>query len=423
MKILQLVAYYSPERIASAHLSKDREEAFAAAGFTTELYAPTPTRGLSEEEYKEYKKVKQEKRYDGKLTINRFSMFREGKNPLLRAARYFLVNIGHYIKGTSVKDADVILCGSTPPTQGMLCGLIKKRLSRKAKRNIPFVFILQDIFPDSLVNAKMTKKGSLIWKIGRKIENYAYRSADRIIVISEDFKRNIMEKGVPEERIAVIPNWVNTDKVYPVKREDNILFERYHLDPSLFYICYSGNIGHSQNMDMLLDSAKALAEELPELRFVLVGEGAARDEVEARIIQENIENVIMLPFQPYEEISHVFSLGDAGLIISKAGIGGSSVPSKTWSIMAANRPVLASFDKESQLGSLIAEAQCGLVAQANDSEAFKEAVRKLYQNRDNASVMGERGREYLAKNLDKETCVNAYVNVLRQVTENGGKTL
>jgi len=133
--------------------------------------------------------------------------------------------------------------------------------------------------------------------------------------------------------------------------------------------------------------------------------------------------VIMLPFQPYEEISHVFSLGDAGLIISKAGIGGSSVPSKTWSIMAANRPVLASFDKESQLGSLIAEAQCGLVAQANDSEAFKEAVRKLYQNRDNASVMGERGREYLAKNLDKETCVNAYVNVLRQVTENGGKTL
>jgi len=218
MKILQLVAYYSPERIASAHLSKDREEAFAAAGFTTELYAPTPTRGLSEEEYKEYKKVKQEKRYDGKLTINRFSMFREGKNPLLRAARYFLVNIGHYIKGTSVKDADVILCGSTPPTQGMLCGLIKKRLSRKAKRNIPFVFILQDIFPDSLVNAKMTKKGSLIWKIGRKIENYAYRSADRIIVISEDFKRNIMEKGVPEERIAVIPNWVNTDKVYPVKR-------------------------------------------------------------------------------------------------------------------------------------------------------------------------------------------------------------
>jgi glycosyltransferase involved in cell wall biosynthesis len=259
----------------------------------------------------------------------------------------------------------------------------------------------------------MTKKGSLIWKIGRKIENYTYKNADKIIVISEDFKRNIMEKGVPEEKIVIIPNWVNTENVYNVPREENVLFERYSLDPSRYYITYSGNIGHSQNMTMLLEAAKKLESEMPDLTFVLIGEGAATDSVKVAIEEQGITNVVMLPFQPYEEISHVFSLGDAGLIISKAGIGGSSVPSKTFSIMAAERPVLASFDSDSALCSLIRESGCGVTAEANDVEDFCDAVRKLYNDRTSAAEMGKAGRVYLKENLDKDKCLRMYVDLIK----------
>ena len=415
MKILRLPSYYFPENVSSSHLSKDLQEAYVNAGFEIEAYAPTPTRGITDEVREQYKKIKYEEFYDGKIKLHRFSMRREGKNPIGRALRYFAINRKHYRCGKKAEGIDLVMCSSTPPTQGMLCAKVAKKLSKKYGRRVPFLFTLQDIFPDSLVNAKMTKKGSLIWKIGRKIEDYTYRNADKIIVISEDFKRNIMEKGVPEDKIIIIPNWVNTENVYPVAREDNVLFERYGLDPSRYYICYSGNIGHSQNMKMLLSVAKQLETELPDLTFVLIGEGAAVDEVKSTIENEGITNVVMLPFQPYEEISHVFSLGDAGLIISKSGVGGSSVPSKTFSIMAAERPVLASFDDTSALSSLIRESGCGVASQANDPEDFKKAIKRLYDDRAAANEMGKRGRAYLLENLNKDKCVGAYVETIKSV--------
>ena len=413
MKILRLAAYCDPEQISSSHLTKDTNAAYLQAGFQTEIYAPTPSRGVSKEIRAKYKKIKYEEQENGQIIIHRFSLFREGKNPLLRAFRYGLCNLIHYWKGIHAKGIDLIYSGSTPPTQGLLCGMVKKKLK------VPFVYNLQDIFPDSLVNAKMTKKGSLIWKLGRKIEDFTYRSADKIIVISEDFKRNIMEKGVPEEKIVIIPNWVDTDQVYPISREENILFDRYGLDREKFYICYSGNVGHSQNLRLLLDAAKALSQDVPQVHFVVIGEGAAKEELQKSIDEENIGNMTLLPFQPYEDIAHVFSLGDAGLIISKPGIGGSSVPSKTWSIMAAQRPVLASFDAGSALAKQIASCGCGINAPAGDLQALVDSVKQLYRDRQAAEAMGKTGREYVLTELNKEKCTGMYVSTLREAVAQG----
>ena len=411
MKILKFSSYCTPEQISSTHLTKDLNEAYLKAGFQTVIYAPTPTRGVSKEVRAKYKKIKYEELENGQVIIHRFAMFREGKNPIQRALRYFLVNITQYWKGRRAKGIDLIYSGSTPPTQGLLCGLVKKKLK------VPFIYNLQDIFPDSLVNAKMTKKGSLLWKLGRKIENFTYRSADKIIVISEDFKSNIMEKGVPEEKIVVIPNWVDTDQVYPISREENVLFERYGLDRDKFYICYSGNVGHSQNLQLLLDAAKALQEELPQVCFVIIGEGAAKEALDKSIREQQLDNMILLPFQPYEDIAHVFSLGDAGLIISKPGIGGSSVPSKTWSIMAAQRPVLASFDADSALAKQIAACGCGIDAPAGDLQALVAAVKQLACHSEASADMGQKGRDYVLNNLDKEKCTGKYVQTIRSVVE------
>jgi len=411
MRILKMSSYCVPEQVSSTHLSADLQKAYLNNGFTIVNYVPTPTRGVSDEVRAKYKKIKYEELEDGKIVIHRFAMFREGRNPIQRALRYALVNIAQYFKGSRAKDIDVIFAGSTPPTQGLLCGLVKKRLK------VPFIYNLQDIFPDSLVNAKMTKKGSLIWKIGRKIEDFTYRSADKIIVISEDFKRNIMEKGVPEEKIVIVPNWVDTGAVYPVERQDNILFDRYNLDRSKFYICYSGNIGHSQNLELLLEAAKRLKKELPDVHIVLIGEGAAKADLEKTVAEEKLDNVTILPFQPYEEIAHVFSLGDAGLIMSKPGIGGSSVPSKTWSIMAAERPVLTSFDMDSEMFRLIDSVGCGVCADASDVEALLEAVRTLYNDRDAAKEMGKKGVVYVKTYLDKDVCTGMYVQTILEVTQ------
>ena len=109
----------------------------------------------------------------------------------------------------------------------------------KKKLGCKIVYSLQDIFPDSLVHTGLAKRDGLLWKIGRKIEDMTYRNSDLIVAISEDFKKNILAKGVPEEKIVMIRNWVDENAVVDVPRADNPLFDTYGLDREKFYVCYS----------------------------------------------------------------------------------------------------------------------------------------------------------------------------------------
>ncbi len=407
MRILQLAGYFFPEKAASIYLEENRYEAFSNAGFKTIVYAARPQRGLTEEEYQEYKHKNLEMMYNSGVEVHRFAMYREGKNAVLRAFRYFLISVVQLWKGIWAKDIDLIYVASTPPIQGALAALVKKF------KKVPFVYNLQDIFPDSLAGTGLAKKGGLLWKIGRAIENFTYRNADKIIVISQDFKKNIMAKGVPEDKIVVVYNWVDQNAVKDIPRSENKLFAMYGLDPSKFYVTYNGNIGLTQNMDMLLEVAKSL-EANENIHFVLVGNGAYLEQVKQIVADKNISNVHLLPFQPYEDISHVFSLGDVSLVISKPGVGENSVPSKTWSIMSASRPVLANFD-ENELKTVIEENNCGIFTKAGDKVAFSNAILKLYNNRDLCKEYGRNGRQFVMDNLTKEVGTQKYVDVINSV--------
>lgn len=410
MKILSLSPYFG-SRVASSYLGQNRNQRFMEEGFETYSYAPTPSRNLTKEEILFYRKNRTVVRYNGHQTVHLFRMFNEGKNPVMRALRYFLCAVKHFNRGVFAKDArkcDVMFIVSTPPIQGAMAALVKKC----RRDHIPLIYNLQDIFPDSLVGTGLSKKGSFLWKVGRVIEYFTYRNADKIIVISEDFKRNIMAKGVPEEKIVVIYNWVDEDAVIDIPREENKLFDRYELDKEKFYITYSGNIGLTQNMDMLLDVMKELQTEAPDIRLVLIGEGAYKMQVEEIVAANSLSNVTMLPFQPYEDISYVFSLGDAGLVISKPGVGSNSVPSKTWSIMSASRPVLANFD-ENELKDIIADNHCGVFTKAGDKEAFKASILELYHHPELCVEYGRNGRQFVMDNLTKEVGTQKYVDVIK----------
>lgn len=411
MKLLCLSAYCPPEETASSHLGRNKDEAFDNAGFFREVYAPTPTRGIDDETYRKYKRIKTEVSLNGLTTIHRFSMFREGKNPILRALRYSLCWIKHLFYGLRAKDCDVVLVGSTPPIQGALGAIIKKR------KGIPFIYNLQDIFPDSLVGTGYTHKGSFLWKIGRKIEDFTYKYADKIIVISQDFKQNLLEKGVPESKIEVIYNWIDVQEVINVEREQNSLFDKYNLDRNKFYIEYSGNIGMTQNMDMLLEVMEEFQSTNPDIMLALIGDGAYKGQVEKIVKSKDLTNVIMIPFQPYKDISMVFSLGDVGLVISKPGVGANSVPSKTWSIMSASRPVIANFD-ENELKSIIENNNCGLFTKAGDKDAFKHAILALYEDKAKRVLYGTNGRRFVEQNLSKEVGTQKNVDLIKLFDKN-----
>ena len=402
MRVIFPCSYYLPETAASLYITDNIVHACAEDGNKVLLYTPTPTRSVPAGA----KWVREETLVNDNLYIKRFRMYGEGKNPILRALRYFLCEMVqlHYCL---CKKYDVAFIDSTPPIQGLKMPLIK--LFKKAG----IVYNAQDIFPDSLVGTGLTKKGSLIWKIGRVVEIITYKYSDKIIVISEDFKNNLLQKGVPENKIVVVYNWVDEQAVVDVPREENKLFGKYGLDRNKFYITYNGNIGLTQNMDMLLEVAKAL-EANKDIQFVLVGNGAYLEQVQQIIKDRNIGNVTLLPFQPYEDISHVFSLGDVSLVISKPGVGANSVPSKTWSIMSASRPVLANFD-ENELKSIVEDNNCGIFTKAGDKVAFTDAILKLYNDRDLCKEMGKNGRQFVMENLTKAVGTQKYIEVVKSL--------
>lgn len=408
MKMLLLPPYFFPEQTASTHLDMDRFNAYKDNEITTLVYAPIPTRGIDESMRKNT--PLQETLFDGSVFVNRFQLMREKRNPIFRAIRYICGNFIQYSRGKAAKEIDVIYSGSTPPTQGLLCGLVKRALGKKYGRYIPYVFCLQDIFPDSLVNAGMTHKGSILWKIGRKIEDFTYKSADKIIVISEGFKKNIVEKGVPVEKIEVISNWIDLEAVQPIDRCNNKLINEFNLDPKKFIVVYAGNFGSAQGADIIIKAAKKL-QKIEEIQFVIFGGGPyfekAKDEA------KGISNVFIHGLMPQERISDVYSLGDVALITCKTGTGKAGMPSKTWSIMACNTPIIAAFDIERDLGEVIRHSKAGECIEPENVDALVDAILRAK----NCEQKQVDLRTYVRDNASKEACVNRYVQVIKNVAK------
>lgn len=404
MKILCPRAYYDPEQTAGSHLMQDLEECFTQK-HSIEYIVSTPTRGVSDEVREQYKHQLTEVKRDGKVFVRRFPMFREAKSPIQRALRYLLCNIAQVYYGGRENDIDVIISGSTPPTIGISCVKISKRLSRKQKKKVPIVYKLDDIFPDSLVHAGFTQEGSLVWKIGRKIENYIYSNVDTIIVINEGMKKNLLKKNVPESKIKVINNWIDFSTVKPIDKECNLLFEELDIPRDKHIVLYAGNVGEAQGAEIIIDVASNLQHE-KGIRFAVFGGGtkfqAFRDKA------KKLSNMQVFDLMPLERVAEVYSLADIALITCKPGFGSIGLPSKTWSIMACNKPIIASYDLDSDLASAIEKCNAGTTIEPGDRNALTDAILKSYKN----NQPHENIREQAMVIASKEMCTNEFLKII-----------
>lgn len=408
MKVLRLNAYYLPEKTASTHLFIDMNTGFEQAGIYYTIITPIPSRGIDKKTREYYTKKTIEKTNNGYITIKRFPLITEKSNPVLRAIRYFIMNLKEYQIAIKENDIDLVFSSSTPPTQGLLSALVAKKLSKKYKKKIPFVFNLQDVFPDSLVNAGMTKKGSLSWKIGRWIEDYTYNSADKIIVISKGFKNNLIQKGVAKDKIEVIPNWIDLDTVIPVERKNNKLIEELSLDLNKFIIVYAGNFGAAQGADIITGVARKL-QYIEDIQFVIFGGGHYFEKVKKDMM--NLKNVTINKLLSQDRVSEVYSLGDIALITCKKGTGNSGMPSKLWSIMACNTQIIASFDLNSDLDNIVTKSGAGVCVEPENIERLAEEILRTYYKR----TQHKRNlRDYVEKNASKNICVQRYIDIIKE---------
>jgi len=403
MKFLRLMAYYPPENVPSANMEKEFEEAVASHEIGLKILTPYPTRGCDEDTRKAYKGT--EHLHNGRVVVKRFPLYREPKNSFLRAVRYILGNVIEYFYAVKEKDVDIVLSGSTPPTQIALA----RKVARKLK--VPYILRIQDIFPDSMVAAGMTQKGSLLWKIGNALTQKAYLDAAQIMVIGEEMRDTLCQKGVPVEKIKIVPNWINTEEIQHVSRQNNALMRELGLPEDPFYVVYAGNLGKIQNVSTLVKAAAKLKEH-DGIHFVIFGEGVEKNEIIGLCEKMELKNLSLYPLQKKERISEVYSIADLSVIMCQKGAGKAAVPSKTWSILSTATPVLAAFDSDSGLCKMIHDVNCGICVQPEDENELADTIYKAYLERDKLDALGANGRAYVVKHFDSKVCLDHYIEAL-----------
>ncbi len=264
-----------------------------------------------------------------------------------------------------------------------------------AVRGVPFVFNIQDVFPDVAVELGVITNPT-------------------VIAVSEDLRGNLAAKlaGHGPGRVRVIPNFVDTERIRPGDRMTPYR-ERYGLGDRLV-VMYAGNVGMSQSLELVLDAARRnLARR--DLVFVINGGGSAQKQL--MDAGADLANLRFVEMQPRERLTEVLASADIHVIPLRSGLARASVPSKLYSILAAGRPVVASVDAGTEVATTIAAACAGIAVGPDDPEAFSEALGQLIDDPQRRRAMGDSGRRFVQDWVSPAAVAEAYERLFGEVCE------
>jgi colanic acid biosynthesis glycosyl transferase WcaI len=295
--------------------------------------------------------------------------------------------------------ADAVIAMSPPLTLGLTGWLVG--LAHRA----PLVFNIQDVFPDAAVETGAFTNRRVI-AVARWLERTSYHRAAAVTVLSEDLADNVRSKVAPSHRAAVrvIPNFVDTEAVRPGDRHTSYRRELGIGEEPV--VLYAGNVGFSQSLDMVLEAARRM----PRATFVVNGGGVAAPAL--RDSGSAIPNVRFAGYQPAERLAEVLATGDVHVVPLRRGLGRVSVPSKTYSILAAGRPVVAAIDPGTEVPRILDASGAGVAVPPDDVDAFVEAIGGLVDDPDRAARMGAAGRRWVERAASPRAVAATYESLI-----------
>lgn len=274
-------------------------------------------------------------------------------------------------------------------------------------RDKPVVYSVHDVYPDSGIQLGIFRHKSIIKAI-TYLEQGCAKRAGIVRILSQSFAEGIKRLGVSEARIRLIYDWVDTDLITPLPRANPFAIE-HSLDRN-FIVLYAGNLGFSQGLETVLETARMLVDE--DVQFVFVGEGAAKESLISMAASYQLRNVTFLPFQPRTRLPEVLATANVSLVILRQDMGFNSLPSKTLSILASGRPIIASIDPGSDTWDLVERSRSGVCIPPEDPIRLKEAILNLRENSTLCEKMGQRGRQYALLHHSPKAAAEAFEKIL-----------
>lgn len=272
------------------------------------------------------------------------------------------------------------------------------------KKGMRVVAMLQDVWPDNAVQSGLIKEGSLIYRFFEVWQKYVYRHADNLICISDDMKDFIVSKGVPAEKIEVIYNWGYSDEPVNIPWEENRFVKKYKLDSQKFYAVYAGNIGRMQNVQLVVKAAKLL-ESHKDIHFLIVGDGVMREEIEK--MAQGLDNVTMLPLQPQELATSIYSMAGVNIIPLVPGGLKTALPSKIGVCLSCGNPIIACVEKGSKLERMLYKYHAGCTVDPKVANNLAEMINNY------STVIHEKNNKCFLKKFIKSNNVNLYCQSVR----------
>jgi colanic acid biosynthesis glycosyl transferase WcaI len=255
-------------------------------------------------------------------------------------------------------------------------------------RHKPAVYAVYDVYPDVGVTLGIFRHKPVVAFVSA-MERFCLDNSKIVRIISDSFRPGLRALGVPDEKMITTYDWVDTDLVRPMAREN--AFAQEHDLVGKFVVLYAGNLGLSQGLENVLATAKML-EEHEDINFIFVGDGSDRESLVAQAGQLKLTNVKFIPFQPRQRLPEVLASAGVSLVSLQHGIGKGSLPSKTFSNLASGRPVIASVDEGSEACGLIKRADAGLCVPPENPTALAEAILSLKNDKNLRERFGRNGR-------------------------------
>ncbi|MBX9255353.1 glycosyltransferase family 4 protein [Desmonostoc muscorum CCALA 125] len=409
MHILIYSYNYYPEPIGIAPLMTELAEGLVKRGHEVRVITAMPNYP-ERQIYDEYRGKWYVTEQKNGVTIQR-SYVRIKSKPnivdrLLLELSFVFTSLPQAFKG---ERPDAIIL-TVPPLLGILPATLLSCLY-----NCPLVLNVQDILPEAAVRIGLLKNKWMI-RILAALEKFAYRTAHTISVIADGFTENLVNKGVPVNKIVCIPNWVNINFIRPLPKKNNSWISRHQLDGK-FVVLYSGNIALTQGLETVIQGAACLRQ-IKDIVFVIVGESRALQRLQEYCLLNGADNVLLLPLQPREELPEMLAASDVGLIVQKHNVISFNMPSKIPLLLASGRPIVGSVPASGTAARAIALSGGGIIVEPESPHALADAVKDLYTNPTLAAKLGHTGRQFAEANYSLEQALDRYEWLLSQIVTN-----
>lgn len=364
-KLLLVTEFFYPYKTSAPRILTELAEDFVEYGM--EVAVLTSKNGY----YEKNIKLKRKENYKD-IEINRISSTNFDRvktigkllNPLT-----FAINSFFYLIFKS--NYDRLMFMSNPPCLPYIGYLLNKVKGKK------YIYLVHDIYPDIAQQLNKLKPNGIIVKILNKINKKIFSNLSKAIVLGKDMQKILLEKGVDENRIAIVPNWADSKKIYEKKVVSDFYVANDLKDK--FNIVYTGNISSVHKIDLILEVGESLKNH-EDIQIIFIGEGSRAEYIKQNIKNNNMKNIKYFSYKFGEEYNDFLNCADIFISTLNNNLTGLGVPSKTYTYMAVGKPILALMDNDSEIGKMITENSMGKVFAEDDASKIAQYILKMKED-------------------------------------------